>query len=63
MGPVLAAFGGIAFISEQESMRLIASSALIILRVGFGCNKTQKLKARPESRANSKRESGIPKID
>ena len=49
--PPLAAFGGVAFLSEQVSVRLIASSALILGGVALavinhkpkGCEKYLKL--------------------
>jgi len=49
MVPVLAAFGGVAFLSEQVSVRLIAASALILGGVALAVIK-RKLPDRPKGR-------------
>jgi drug/metabolite transporter (DMT)-like permease len=43
--PVIAAFGGVAFLSEQVSMRLIAGSALILGGVALAIIKVQQKNA------------------
>ena len=45
MVPVIAAFGGVAFLSEQVSMRLIAGSALILGGVALAIIKVQQKNA------------------
>ena len=62
MVPVLAAFGGVAFLSEQVSVRLIAASAVILGGVALAVTK-RKPKAGPNSVANLTTEPDRPTID
>ncbi|MFC1856885.1 DMT family transporter [Thermodesulfobacteriota bacterium] len=60
--PVLAAFGGVAFLSEQLSVRLIVASALILGGVALVVIKRAP-KAGPNPGANLTTEPNRPRID
>jgi drug/metabolite transporter (DMT)-like permease len=62
MVPVLAAFGGVVFLSEQVSVRLIGASAVILGGVALAVIK-RKPKAGPKCGANLTAEPDIPTMD